>query len=191
MTVTATSTMANALASAIALLSASSTFQTRTGSADAAAAAAHIYTFELQQNATTHPRESLDNRRAFAVVDLADNFNWDPIAAGCSAIKLQTSGSIIVVLTDNAQFTDIHGPDPDDGFNDSMLDFLNFCGGVMDDMSGKFNDGISDTFGFQSISMVMQPTRTAADMRDATGDGAAEDCWEVIFAFSREGAAGG
>ena len=189
MTVTPTSTMALAVGSAIELLAASPTFQTRVGAANAAAAKANIYTYEAARRAASNGGEAIKGLRPFAIVDMSDSFNWQPISQGCSAIHLQVAGQITVVISDNARLTDIGG---DDGPNDSYLDFLNFAGGVMDDMSGRLNNGVQDTFGFQAVEMIEPPVRTDWEARPLDGDPeqTAEDEFTVIFALTREGRTG-
>jgi hypothetical protein len=181
MTVTATSSMARAIASAIDLIASSSTFQTRVGAANAAAAKAHIYGYETYIPADGAGDEDQSPLRPCATIDIGENFDWDAIAAGCTHIRLDVSGAVVVILEDNANLTWVN-EDSDDDYNDSFLDFLNFCGGVIDDMSGKLHDSTLDTFGFQSVSMLSPPFRASTEARTA-----GNDHWFAVFGLKRQG----
>ncbi len=177
MTVTATSSMARSIASAITLLSRSATFQTRVGAASAAAALPHIYGYEPYRAGV----EDHADHRPRAIVDFSENFQWLPLQRACTHIRLDVAGQVLVILEDNANFNWLDETSDAD-FNDSFIDFSNFAGGVMDDMSGLLNDATYDSFGFQSITMLSPPVRT--DIADRSSD---HDFWFAVFAFEREG----
>lgn len=181
MTVTATSSMARAIASAISLVAASSTFQTRVGAGNATAALASIYAYELYEPAENVADEDQAALRPCAVIDFGENFEWIALAQGCSSISLDCSGQILVIIEDNAAKKWVNADSTDD-YNDSFLDFLNYCGGVMDDMSGKLNNGSEDTFGFSGVSMLAPPMRTPHEERTSVNDQ-----WFAFFGLTREG----
>lgn len=184
MTVTPTSSMARAVSSVISLVAASATFQTRVGAANATEARAHIYGHEAYTPAADNSEEGVAGLRPFAVVDIADRFDWSPLQPSCF-IRLDVSGDVVLVLEDNARETWIND-DSEPSYSDSFVDFLNFAGGVIDDMNGKLNDASMDTFGFQSVRMLAPPTRSDADQRGAGTD----DHWFAMFVFSREAVGG-
>jgi hypothetical protein len=184
-TVTPTSSMARAVSSVISLVAASATFQARVGAANATEARAHIYGHEAYIPPTANADEGVSGLRPFAVVDIADRFEWLPMQMSCF-IRLDVAGDVVLVLEDNARETWIND-DSEPSYSDSFVDFLNFAGGVADDMNGKLSDATYDSFGFQSVRLLSPPTRSMPEDRGNTDT----DHWFAVFAFTRDGNGGG
>lgn len=175
MSVTPTSSTALAIAGTIELIANSATFQNRIAdyhddmTATEADALLHIYSFDVYK-----PGVDLSSLRPFAMVGLADA-NWNRLVQ-CSAVQYLPSGTIVVVLEDNARFTECFGDDPDDSYGDSFIDALNFFGGVVDDWSGLAG-GSDYTFPPSSIRTIEPAFRPDINSRQT------DDCWTTILAI--------
>lgn len=169
MTITPISTEAIAVSAARALIAASPTFAARVASyAPGDDFLDHIYALEADSKILG----DLKLLRPFAVVGLGDVV-YSALNPGCNQTHLVPAGGVAVVIVDTARFTDLT---VDDQF-DSYLDFLNFSGGVKDDMSNRFN-GVNDAIGFASIETVEQADRSSF------GDRRNDDFWSVVMKFN-------
>ena len=127
---------------------------------------------------------SMRDLRPFAVVGLGDDISWDAISPGCVNHNLIVGGGVYVILVDNARFTDLGSVDEDgnqtpgaDQQGDSYCDFLNFSGGVADDMSNVFGTP-ADLIGFNGIELIEPGIRTEIDQRQN------DDYWAAALKFS-------
>lgn len=154
----ATTSMGKALESATDILAESSSFQSRCGAADADAAANYIGWDTLADN------EGLHDRRPFAIVKVTARGS-NQVSEGI-AVDLVAGGGVLVYLCDNARANLDH--------SESYLDFLEFVGGVIDDMEA--DSGVSDAFPFHTAELILPPQRTPRSER--TPD---NDYWETAF----------
>lgn len=130
-------------------------------------------------------KNKMSDQRPFAIVDLAENINWESLHPGCTFEHLVISGSVAVVISDNARRTQLHRYDGDgnyagpgdDSQGDSYIDFLNFSGGVLDDMSGVFGSS-TDLFGFEGIDLQEPGVRSSHDERHN------DDYWTAVAFFN-------
>jgi hypothetical protein len=182
MTVTATSSAAIAVQSLIDLVAASDTFQDRLedyhgyehGTMNSSIAKQHIYAFD--QFSET---EGSKDARPFAVVGLMQHLYEANVM--CGQLNHQTSGTLFLVLVDNARHTDTEGDPATDGYNDSYIDALNFFGGVLDDLTGAAL--ASSPFPPLRFETVVEPTRPDIHHRQT------DDFWLVVYSanFGNEG----
>ena len=185
MAVTATSGFAKACQGAIDILARSSTFQNRVSTyhsgtaATVAGALNHIYGYECFLRDSV----SLADLRPYALV-IDDESVFDRIGQ-CQQHQMDLSVGVLVVISDKARLTDVHGESPTDDWNDSWLDFLNFSGGVMDDAAavfgGDYDAGASFYWPFHTIETVSASVRTPVKSRNPGDDGS--DYWEAIFSW--------
>jgi len=182
MTVTATSSAAIAVQSLIDLVAASTTFQDRIetyhnltpDSVTSAIAKKYIYGFD-QFSETEGSREA----RPFAVVGLMQHLYEANVM--CGQLNHQTSGTLFLVLCDNARNTNTEGNPPADGYNDSYIDALNFFGGVLDNLTGAAL--ASSPFPPLRFETAVEPTRPDIHHRQT------DDFWLVVYSanFGNEG----
>lgn len=180
MNITAVSTLARAVVTARALVLDSPAFQQRV--ADYApdgttpADRAFIYQAELVESLA----ESMREMRPMAIIGLSDEIQWDALQPGCVNPELVISGTVSVAFVDNARFTSVFdyeseppvaGPDKQ---GDSYIDFLNFSGGVLDDLNNSFG---LDNVGFRGITALNTGDRTELDERQN------DDFWISIYQF--------
>lgn len=181
MTVTASSPLAKAIQCLIDMVAASTTFQNRVATyhdvvASEAEARNHIYCFDVFD-----PRDeaTLQLLRPFALVGMLEQ-NWSKRTA-CSTLEYWPSGSLLLVLEDNARFTDCHREGAPDAYNDSFLDACNFFDGVMADFSGAGMDLTFPPTGFQIAEPIGRPDIVARQ---------ADDFWSIAYSC-RFGEGGG
>ncbi len=185
--VTATSSVAKVVASAKSLVSNSSTFQTRTGSANATEALDHIYLYEYLANEQTEadaalndPVVNANNDRPYAIVMLAEDVELSAVPGyeACVGLNLLLNAGALVVLQATARYSYVPGGQY--YRDDSYLDFLNFVGGVCDDLSGKLNDvNYGDLYGFRRINFLLEPTRSEDKVRHQ------DDFWTAWLVLSK------
>lgn len=113
--------------------------------------------------------------RPFAVVGLSEDAAYRAVS-NCSVVDLEASLGVYVVFVDNARFADVGGADVQ---SDSYLDFLNFMGGVLADMSGAFG-GPLDLVGFNGIETVESLSRSPINERQS------DDYFAVVLKFKFE-----
>jgi len=191
MTITAVSSGAIAVQCVIDLLAKSDTFQQRIAdyheiAKSEANARLYLFGYELYKPATRDESgdEITIETRPFGVVGLSDQ-NWSAIVQ-CSVMQYLPAGTIVVALTDEARFTDCYGESPEDDYNDSYIDALNFFAGVVDDCSDPATSADA-TFPPMRIEFAEAPYRTEYKHRT---DG--QDYWTAIltFTFGEQGGAG-
>ena len=110
--------------------------------------------------------DGLATARPYALLRFAGRGS-NPIAEGVE-ISLIVGGGILLLLEDNARETSTH--------ESSYLDFLTWCGEVIDEMEDL--SGKDDKLPFKS-EMVFAPQRTPRNQR--TGD---NDYWTCVFLLS-------
>jgi len=180
MNINPNSSIARAVASARALCQTSQTFIDRL--ADGVNAVDRVYLFETEE---AEQLMSIRSLRPFIVVGLSDDVGWDAVHPGCPNVQLETSGTVIASIVHNAKFTDLPTFAADgttvspgtDAHGDSYMDALNFHGGVIDDMDGRFGTAI-DLIGFESVQLEQPPWRP--EFSDRFND----DYWVSMFTFS-------
>lgn len=154
MTVTASGSMALAIDAARTLVLASTAFTARVAAAPTQGTAAeHVY-LDIAEN-----YDRLQDLRPFLSLKYADR-NSVVIAEGV-AVDLIVNGDLVLVIEDNANY-----PEPTD-HNDSYLDFLNFAGGVIDDIEEL--SGSDAYLPFRS-EMLIAPRRTPRAEREEKND---------------------
>lgn len=186
MSVTATSPIAQACQGAIDVIANSSIFQTRVSTHhasttnDSAGALKHIYGYEAWERGEA----SLDSMRPFAAVIDGESF-YTRIGI-CDQSNFRANGSVVVVISDIARYTDAHGDSPTDDWNDSWIDFLNFCDGVCNEVAGDFGgpkiDPNETFWPFREIQTLEVPTRTPVKTRRVGQR--KYDWWEVAYGWT-------
>ena len=159
MPVTPTSPLALVCDQLRTTVSDSSTFQTRTGAANAAAALAFIHYGVVTDDT------GLTNQRPLAIVQIV-GIGSSAVSDGIG-IDLSVTGELSLVFQDDANHQTDH--------NDSLLDFVNFCDGVMDDL--RLASGVGDSFPIQHERMIVMPERTMRRKRDSDNN----DYWEASY----------
>ena len=181
--VVATSHLARAVSSIRNLLAGSTTFQSRTDSADATEAMRHVHLYEHRHDVYIEPPPELDQSeldRPYAVIMLDDQQQYSAIYASCVGVSLLLDAAVLVILQQTARYAAAADSEHDPA--DSYLDFLNFVGGVVEDLDGKLGDVTAgDEYGFRSVQMIMSPVRTSPEHRQS------EDYWTTWLLFGREG----
>jgi len=182
MTVTATSSAAIAVQSLIDLVAASTTFQDRVeayhgfapGTVDSAIAKDFIFAFDQFSNI-----EGSRELRPFALVGLLQHLYQANVM--CGQLNHQTSGTLFLVLVDDARYVDIRPGQAIDSYNDSYIDALNFFGGVLDDLTGAAL--ASSPFPPLRFETVVEPTRPDIHERQT------DDFWITVYSanFGNEG----
>lgn len=190
--IVANSVIARAVRSVSALIENSATFVDRCANYGTFSAADSVYGYSAES--ALFFENSLKTRRPFAVVALNTDVKWSPTHEGCANTNLLVGGGVVVVLVDNAQFTNVGTFDEEnkswtdgpDHKNDSYVDFLNFCGGVIDDMSPKANQAPGtfkgfnspvDLIGFREVELLETPVRSMVKERSE------EDFWSAYLLF--------
>ena len=178
-----TSTLSRAVDTARQLVAVSPTFVNRQSQygADQIEPINRVYLYQAE---TVELMMSMRELRPFAVVGLGDDISWDAISPGCVNHNLIVGGGVFVIIVDNARFTDLGSVDEEDLLitgadqqGDSYCDFLNFSGGVADDMSDVFGTP-ADLIGFNGIELVEPGIRTEIDQRQN------DDYWAAALKFS-------
>ncbi len=168
MVVSATSSLALALTGAETLVAKSAAMQSRTGKTEAEIKTDHI--FYGQEHI---PLESIDGAVLAddMVVLFEASHGFNQIGQGVR-YQMGANGGIVVAFRSTAR----HAHDQ----KDSQIDFLNWCCGVVDDMTAMF--GRDTDYPFNRVDMLEPPQRT-----DITTRGP-EDVWFAswILYFSVE-----
>ena len=172
MTITATSSMAIALSGIVDLLAQSTVFQNRMAAwhdeaASEANARLHIFGFD-QYN----PADDSNIVRPFAVVGTTRHV-WDAICQG-SVIQYLPTGTVLVILVDDARYADCFRDNAVDGQLDSYMDALNWMGGIFDGWSGSVGTGAG--FPIPHIEPVVEPSRPDVTARES------DDFWISMWA---------
>lgn len=174
MTVTPTSTAALIADSVIDLVALSTTFQNRIAAyhdvaASEANARLHIYGGEVWT-----PDDNLTDLRPFALVASPEQAMQAIVQ--CSALQYLPQGAVVLVLSDTARYTDCYGDDPEDDYNDSWIDALNWIHGTIDDMQGV---AVADVaFRPNSIEQI-EPVQ-----RSGVAERSSDDFWIAAFALT-------
>ena len=175
MIVQPTSVMAKAVVAARNLILSSTVFKERCKlDEDCPHPAEHLFLYETRKR-----NVNVAAQRPCCVIGL-NNMDWSQILPGCARVNLISNGAVIVILTDHARKRDFEESNPRFDAEDSYIDFLNFFGGVMDEMDGRLGDHAYDGnigFQFNSIELLDVPDRTP--YQDRTGD----DFWAGVAAF--------
>ncbi len=189
-----TCSISRAVHAARTLISLSPTFQAAVGADSADEALASVYYFEAVPELLGEvggdegcPGESVapeKSMRPLAVIGDDPDARWYPYRSGCHEQPLLFSGSVFVTLSMDV--------DPEQSDSDSYLSFLNFFGGVSDDMGGREDPSNPgewlapplfcsdlDTYGFKEIVLAMPVGRPVLDDRES------DDYWLVDLIFSR------
>jgi len=171
MAVVASGSRSEALAAIEEMLADSSTFRTRVSAADRAAAKAKIYYGSANLADAVSAAE-----RPLAVLALGGGSSLQ-IGDG-DQIELGRDGEYILALVDDA--------DSDHTDKESYLDFLNFMGGVEDDIDDlardDYDSGTKVYWPVIEIRIILEPARPKRDWRQVEG----EDYWIGIFALGHK-----
>ena len=179
----ATSTLARSIDVAAALVAQSQTFtdrQTLYG-VEAVKPADRVYLYQAE---SVELMMSIPELRPFVVVGLGEDISWDAISPGCVNNNLIINGGVYVIVVDNARFTDLGTMNEEgaitsgaDKQGDSYKDFLNFSGGIADEMSELFGTSV-DLIGFNGIELIEPGIRTEIDERQN------DDYWAAAMKFN-------
>ncbi len=158
--VTPTGSISLALTGLETLLVNSATFRSELGTTSTIEASESVYFDYVKDN-------DQEFKRPFAVV--AENGAGYSQFAGGDRNHLKANGSLVLTLVANAKNRDHH--------KSSKITFLNFAGGVIDEIAALF--GSDQFYPFRSIETLAQAERTAPDDRDEEND-----FWEIHFGIS-------
>lgn len=183
MSITPTSSIAKALSSAKTLLATSATFRQHVGAPSVDIAKGKIYLYETWSN-----DEDLSAIRPFASITLEPGTIYRPIFEQGSCVNWFVELAVNIHLESPAH----NGPASDisesiELSDDSYLEFLNFCGGVLEEIGELVSTDI-DTFGFRAAEIPFEPERTDPFRR---GDSPDNDFWQVDILLHNRGAFGG
>jgi hypothetical protein len=163
----ATSSLALALEGAETLFSLSATLQARVGKTAAELKAQHILFGELTNDGGLDPSATLNGKRP-AIILIPETHFYLQVGQGSQHTMLANTG-ILVVITDNPRYKENHKA--------SLLDFVNFAGGVMDD--------VSELFGRDTYYPFNRPTLEQPYFRPNKLDRGSDDFWTVTYLLAK------
>lgn len=171
MTVTPTSTLALAVDDIVDLVAQSATFQQRVATyhgvaASDANARLHIFGFDQWE-----PGNDSLCVRPFAVVGVTEHV-MSNLCQG-AATNYHPRGGLVLILVDDARFTDWQGDSAVDNQIDSYMDALNWMSGVVQDFNNVAGGG--GHFNWPEIETIIEPSRSSIVDRQS------DDFWIVMY----------